>query len=56
MNDKFECTLDATEALQWASQDVVFRILRDMDAPQNCFIPVEIHYDREQRTWIPVAA
>ena len=56
MNDKFECTLDATEALQWASQDVVFRILRDMDAPQNCFTPVEIHYDREQRTWIPVAA
>ena len=54
-NDNFECTLDPTEALQWVSQDVVFRILRDMDAPKNCFTPVEIHYDQKQRAWLPVS-
>ena len=53
-NDNFECTLDPTEALQWVSKDVLIRILKDMDAPENCFTPVEIHYDREQRAWLPV--
>lgn len=55
-NEDFEFTTDATEALQWACQDVACDVMRNIHNPPEFIVPTEVHYDQEKRAWIPVTA
>ena len=54
-NENFEFTADATEALQWACQDVAFDVMRNINDPPEFIVPTEVHYDVDQGQWVPVS-
>ena len=54
-NENFEFTTDATEALQWACQDVAFDVMRNINDPPEFIVPTEVHFDLDKRQWVPVS-
>ena len=54
-NESFEFTSDATEALQWACQDVAFDVMRNINDPPEFIVPTEVHFDLDKRQWVPVS-
>ena len=53
-NESFEFTSDATEALQWACQDVAFDVMRNINDPPEFIVPTEVHYEIDKGGWFPV--
>lgn len=54
-NENFEFTSDATEALQWACQDVALDVMRNINDPPEFIVPKEVHFDLDKRQWVPVS-
>ena len=55
-SEKFDYTADATEALQWACQEVAIDVMRNISEPPEFIVPTEVHYDADQRAWVRVSA